>query len=82
MEALINENNLKEKTLTNAQVLFVLNKLSMNLDMCGYSRTLDVIEDLTNDRNFSEDSIVEKVIKEQGKDLSLMLAKINALNKG
>jgi hypothetical protein len=50
---LINTNNLNEKSLTNAKVLAMLTELSMQLDGCGFSRVLDLVEDLTGDRNFN-----------------------------
>lgn len=50
---LITKENLDEKTLTNREVIEMLQKLSMQVDMSGFSRVLDVIEELTDNRDFS-----------------------------
>jgi hypothetical protein len=50
----ITKENLGEKSFTNLEVLEMLSNLSMKLDMCGYSRALDLMEDLTGDRDFVE----------------------------
>jgi hypothetical protein len=50
----ITKENLNEKSFTNLEVLEIISKLSMELDMCGFSRTLDLVEDLTGDRDFTE----------------------------
>lgn len=63
--ALINKTNLDKKSLTNAEVIALLCKLSLELDPCGFSRTLDVIEDLTGNRSFTDttDDEIEKAKK-------------------
>ncbi len=50
----ITRENLEEKSFTNIEVMEMLSKLSMALDRTGFSRVLDVVEDLTGDRNFIE----------------------------
>ena len=71
---LIRENNLDEKTFTNAEVLAMLSKLSLELDGCGFSRVLDLVEDLTGNRNFESSKV-----DEAKKSLVLMVAKAEAL---
>jgi hypothetical protein len=60
--ALITKNNLDTKMFTNAEVLALLNKVARNVDGCAFSRILDVVEDLTDSRNF-EDSKIDKAEK-------------------
>lgn len=52
--SLITYNNLEEKSLTNAEVLAILEMVGDNVDMYGYSRILDAIENLTGDRDFED----------------------------
>lgn len=73
--ALINKDNLNKKTLTNSEVLALLQKLSLTLDPCGFSRTLDVIEELTGDRNFTDCCGDEKAIKSGNNSLALKIKK-------
>lgn len=60
---IINKNNLDDKSLTNAEVIAILLKLSLNLNPSGFSRTLDVIGNLTGDREFTEYPEVYESIK-------------------
>lgn len=62
--ALINTNNLNERSLTNGEVIDLLSKLSWKVDSSGYSRVLDVIEELTNNRNFNETKEMEECAKQ------------------
>lgn len=57
--SLINNNNLNEKSLTNAEVLAMLNKLSMEVYKESHSRVLDVVEDLTGNRYFESSKVDE-----------------------
>lgn len=72
--SLITKENLDKKTLTNAEVLAMLQKLSLTLDGCGFSRVLDVVEDLTGSRDFSDMEIDVK-IKEAKNSLALKVVK-------
>ena len=72
---LINENNLQDKNLTNAEILALLQKLSLELDGSGFSRVLDVIEDLTGNRNFSDNSKVDGEIEGAKNSLALKVVK-------
>jgi len=51
-EVIITKNNLDAKTLTNKEVIELLAKLSLKVDHCGFSRVLDVVEELTGNRDF------------------------------
>ncbi len=57
--SLINRENLEEKSLTNAEVLAILEMVGDNVDMYGYSRILDAIENLTGDRDFEDMKIYD-----------------------
>ena len=59
--ALIDKNNLDEKSLTNAEVIAILYKLSLEkeLEGRGVSRVLDAIKDLTGNRYFEDSKINE-----------------------
>ena len=57
--ALIDNSNLDEKTLTNAEVLAMLNKLSMEVYKESHSRVLDAVEDLTGNRYFENSKVDE-----------------------
>lgn len=67
--ALITKNNLDTKMFTNAEVLALLNKVARNVDGSAFSRILDVVEDLTDSRNF-EDAKIDKA--EKNIDLLIM----------
>lgn len=67
--ALITKNNLDTKMFTNAEVLALLNKVARNVDGSAFSRILDVVEDLTDSRNF-EDSKIDKAEK----NIALLIA--------
>lgn len=47
------EKNLNNKNFTNREIIVMLTDLSLQLDACGFNRVLDVIEDLTGNRDFS-----------------------------
>ena len=49
----ITKENLDEKTLTNREVIELLEKLSLEVDRSSFSSVLDKIEDLTGNRDFS-----------------------------
>ena len=76
--SLINKKNLDEKSLTNAEVIAMLNTLALELDECGFSRTLDVMEDLTGDRSFSH-LFKDGVIKEAKNSLANKVVSANVL---
>jgi len=57
--SLINRENLEEKSLTNAEVLAILEIVGGNVDMYGFSRILDAIENLTGDRDFEDKKIYD-----------------------
>ncbi len=57
--SLINRENLEEKSLTNAEVLAILEIVGDNVDVYGYSRILDAIENLTGDRDFEDMKIYD-----------------------
>jgi hypothetical protein len=63
--ALITVENLDEKTFTNAEVLAILKKLGKNVYIESFGRVLDVVEELTGNRNF-EDSKVDDAEKKFG----------------
>jgi len=48
----ITKENLDEKTLTNREVIELLEKLSLEVDRSSFSSVLDKIEDLTGNRDF------------------------------
>lgn len=62
MAAKINQNNLTEKSLNNFEVIRLLQKLSLEVDPCGFSRVLDVVENLTGDRNFFDNREYESYV--------------------
>ncbi len=68
--ALIEKNNLDQHSLSNAEVLALLERLSVNVDGSAASRIMDAIEDLTGDRHFEN----SKVDQAQG-SLVLKVAK-------
>ena len=49
----ITKENLDEKTLTNREVIEILENLSVEVSIASFSKILDVIEDLTGNRDFS-----------------------------
>jgi hypothetical protein len=67
--ALITKNNLDTKMFTNAEVLALLNKVAKNVDGSAFSRILDVVEDLTDSRDF-EDVKIDKAEK----NINLLIA--------
>ena len=67
--ALITKNNLDTKMFTNAEVLALLNKVARNVDGSAFSRILDVVEDLTDSRDF-EDAKIDKAEK----NINLLIA--------
>lgn len=71
---LITNSNLQDKDFTNAEVMAMLNKLSLELDASGFSRVRDMVEDLTGDRDFDNAEI-----DQAEKDLILKVAKAEAL---
>lgn len=60
--ALITKNNLDTKMFTNAEVLALLNKVARNVDGSAFSLILDVVEDLTDSRDF-DDAKIDKAEK-------------------
>ena len=54
----INPKNLNECSFTDAELLMLLGELSTKVDSSGYSRILDLVEELTGDRE-----ILNKEIK-------------------
>lgn len=50
----INSKNLNERSFTNAELLILLKKLSLTVDLYSYSRVLDLVEELTGERENKE----------------------------
>lgn len=48
----ISKENLDEKSLTNRQVIEMLQELSLEVYRASFSTVIDVVEVLTGDRNF------------------------------